>query len=270
MAEDKNKYKYEDNSSEENLSLNDDRRVKTLSPGAMVMKRFFRNRLAVLGLVMLGLMFIFSFVGGMISPYRQDEQFYTYTFLEKEYVAVTRNEDFRYVAAEGKEFGSAAQAQFLLAQMTGKEEFTYKDVAYGVTEEGKDFYTLSTDGEVIAIAYKDIVNAEDGLEDPVFAVKLEALRSYTNDQTGAFSADGEEYELDGDGNIIKGGQVIGYISRFVVQSKENGVVIPRSFKERLEEALDGDVEEFIYIGEDGEEHNYPIAYDARAKVWSVK
>ncbi|MDE7008282.1 MAG: ABC transporter permease, partial [Lachnospiraceae bacterium] len=60
----------------------------------MVMKRFFRNRLAVLGLVMLGLMFIFSFVGGMISPYRQDEQFYTYTFLEKEYVAVTRNEDF--------------------------------------------------------------------------------------------------------------------------------------------------------------------------------
>ena len=33
--------------SEETLSLNDDRRVKTLSPGAMVVKRFFRNRLAV-------------------------------------------------------------------------------------------------------------------------------------------------------------------------------------------------------------------------------
>lgn len=270
MSEDKNKYQYDDGSSEKNLSLNDDRRVKTLSPGAMVMKRFFRNRLAVLGLVMLGAMFIFSFIGGMISPYRQDEQFYTYTFLEKEYVAVTRNEDFRYVAAEGKEFGSAAQAQFLLAQMTGKEEFTYKDVTYGVAEEGKDFYTLSTDGEVIAIAYKDIVNAEDGLEDPAFVVKLEALKSYTNGQTGAFRAGGEEYELDGDGNIIKDGQVIGYISRFVVQSKENGVVISRSFKERLEEALDGGAEEFIYVGEDGEEHNYPITYDASAKVWSVK
>ena len=270
MSEDKNKYQYDDGSSEKNLSLNDDRRVKTLSPGAMVMKRFFRNRLAVLGLVMLGAMFIFSFIGGMISPYRQDEQFYTYTFLEKEYVAVTKNGDFRYVAAEGKEFGSAAQAQFLLAQMTGKEEFTYKDVTYGVAEEGKDFYTLSTDGEVIAIAYKDIVNAEDGLEDPAFAVKLEALKSYTNGQTGAFRADGEEYELDGDGNIIKDGQVIGYISRFVVQSKENGVVISRSFKERLEEALDGGAEEFIYVGEDGEEHNYPITYDASAKVWSVK
>ena len=50
-------------SSGETLSLNDDRRVKTLSPGALVTKRFFRNRLAVLGLVMLAVMFLFSFVG---------------------------------------------------------------------------------------------------------------------------------------------------------------------------------------------------------------
>ena len=35
------------NSQEEQYSLNDDRRVKVLSPGAMVAKRFFRNRLAV-------------------------------------------------------------------------------------------------------------------------------------------------------------------------------------------------------------------------------
>ena len=38
---------------EEHYSLNDDRRVKVLSPGALVAKRFFRNRLAVLGMVML-------------------------------------------------------------------------------------------------------------------------------------------------------------------------------------------------------------------------
>ena len=33
--------------SEEHYSLNDDRRVKVLSPGMLVAKRFFRNRLAV-------------------------------------------------------------------------------------------------------------------------------------------------------------------------------------------------------------------------------
>ena len=32
--------------SEEHYSLNDDRRVKVLSPGMLVAKRFFRNRLA--------------------------------------------------------------------------------------------------------------------------------------------------------------------------------------------------------------------------------
>ena len=61
---------------EEQYSLNDDRRVKVLSPGAMVAKRFFRNRLAVTGMVILILMFVFSFVGGLISPYGQDEVCY--------------------------------------------------------------------------------------------------------------------------------------------------------------------------------------------------
>ena len=57
-------------------SLNDDRRVKTLSPGAMVAKRFFRNSIAVLGMVVLLAMFLFSFLGGAISPYKESQLFY--------------------------------------------------------------------------------------------------------------------------------------------------------------------------------------------------
>ena len=191
MSDTKNPYT-QDNGSAEELSLSDDRRVKTLSPGMLVVKRFFRNRLAVVGLVMLAAMFIFSFVGGMISPYGQDEQFYTYTYLEKEYVGVTQNEDFRYVSAEGQEFGSAAQAQFLMAQMTGKTEFEYKDVAYEVEQAGTDFYVVSSAGAPLAIAYKDIVNASDGIDDLAFEVKLEALRLYTNGEAGGFSAAGQD------------------------------------------------------------------------------
>ena len=60
------------------------RRVKVLSPGQhWLPKRFFRNRLAVVGLTMLVVMFVFSFIGGLISPYGQDEQFYTYTHMDK-------------------------------------------------------------------------------------------------------------------------------------------------------------------------------------------
>ena len=61
---------------EEHFSLNDDRRVKVLSPGALVAKRFFRNRLAVVGLSILIFMFVFSFIGGLLSPYGEDEFFY--------------------------------------------------------------------------------------------------------------------------------------------------------------------------------------------------
>ena len=82
------------NPQQEQYSLNDDRRVKVLSPGALVAKRFFRNRLAVVGLSILIAMFLFSFVGGLVSPYGQDEQFFTYTQMSKEFVGVTRNDAF--------------------------------------------------------------------------------------------------------------------------------------------------------------------------------
>ncbi len=253
----------------EQLSLNDDRRVKVLSPGALVVKRFFRNRLAIVGLVMLAVMFIFSFLGGMLTPYGQDEQFYTYTFQSKEYVGVTRNEDFRYITAEGMEFGAAAQAKFLLAQMTGETEFDYREDFYSLKEEGEDLYTIYDDeGTLLAAAYKDIVNAADGQPELSFEAKLEALRALTAGET-SFSAGGVDYTLDAAHNILQDGNVIGYISRFVVQSKVNGVVITRDFKERLEEAIDADAKEFVYVGEDGEEHNYEITYDASAKVWSI-
>ena len=254
---------------EEQYSLNDDRRVKVLSPGTLVVKRFFRNRLAVLGLIMLITMFLFSFVGGVVIPYGQDEQFYTYTYMEKEYVGVTRNNDLRYAVADGQEFSTILQAQFLLAMSKGQNDYEYKDVAYTYAEEGPDFYSISlADGTMLAIAYKDIVNAPDNGTEPPFTVKYEALKAYTNGEN-SFTADGTDYTLDEDSNILQGGTEVGYISRFVVAAKENGVVITRDFKERLEEALETDIDEFVYIGEDGVEHTYSLTYDASAMVWSV-
>jgi hypothetical protein len=44
----------------EEYSIGDDRRVKSLSPGALVRRRFFRNRVAVVGLAILVFMFMYS------------------------------------------------------------------------------------------------------------------------------------------------------------------------------------------------------------------
>ena len=97
-AEAANKDSQSSGSGEPFYSLNDDRRVKVLSPGALVAKRFFRNRLAVVGLSILIFMFLFSFVGGLVSPYAEDEFFYRDESINKEFAAVTENTEFRYMA----------------------------------------------------------------------------------------------------------------------------------------------------------------------------
>ena len=48
-------------------NLND--RVRVLSPGMMVAKRFFRSKLSVIGLTILVILFLFSFLGPVFSPW---------------------------------------------------------------------------------------------------------------------------------------------------------------------------------------------------------
>ena len=44
-------------------------RAKVLSPTATIIKRFFRSKLSVFGLVTLIILFLFSFVGPLFSPW---------------------------------------------------------------------------------------------------------------------------------------------------------------------------------------------------------
>lgn len=56
---------------EEEESLAD--RVKVLTPGQLVAKRFFRSSLSITGLIMIIALFIFSFLGPLLSPYGETE-----------------------------------------------------------------------------------------------------------------------------------------------------------------------------------------------------
>jgi len=55
----------------EEVSLAD--AAKIISPGKLVMRRFFRSKLSLLGLITLTAMFLFSFVGPLISPWGEVE-----------------------------------------------------------------------------------------------------------------------------------------------------------------------------------------------------
>ena len=239
---------------EQNYSLNDDRRVKVLSPGALVMKRFWRNRLAVVGMSVLIFMFLFSFAGGIISPYGQNQFFYKDVEISREFAAVTENDEFRYRASDSTDkFGSAVQAQVMLAIQTKKADFAYRDIAYTVSEEGENFYSIYSDGELVGIAYKDIVSSSVEGKKLSFDFIYSALKAYTSDAAKgdtSFSADGTEYLISDLGYISDAsGNEVAYISRYVVQAIMGDIFLSRDFKEKLIETIMAGETEFSYTDE---------------------
>ena len=88
------------------MKLDDAQRVRVLSPGMMVAKRFFRNRLAIVGLVIIVCMFLFAFVGGAVNPYSQSEVFYRTEEMKKDYAGAAKIDEFQVFAADGVELPS--------------------------------------------------------------------------------------------------------------------------------------------------------------------
>ena len=252
---------------EEDYSLNDDRRVKVLSPGTLVAKRFFRNRLAVVGLTILAVMFIFSFIGGLISPYGQDEVFYRDDIQLKEYAAMSENTEYRYLVADGQEFGTIPQAQLTL-HMGKDDSFSYKGVTYDVTEEGDSLYSVSSGGRLLAIAYKDIISANDPSQKFGFNFSFNALKAHANGEA-EFTASGKTYTLDED-SVMLNGEEIAYISRFVIQSKVSGTVISKDFKERVQQAVENGETEYTYVNDAGQEREIKLEYNPAKYQWSIK
>ncbi|MBR0086263.1 MAG: ABC transporter permease, partial [Lachnospiraceae bacterium] len=269
MAEDKNLQK--NNAapvSEEEYSLNDDRRVKVLSPGAMVAKRFFRNRIAVFGMSVLVLMFLFSFVGGLITPYGESQLFYRVDYQQKEYASAIENTEFRYRGSDA--FTTLVQAQMLLAINKNKDSFTWMKANYKVNKISDDLYTCVNEAdELVGVAYKAIFNAvEKGME-PDLETLAAALTAYENKEA-SFTAGGASYTMDELGNITTSdGKDYGYILSYNVQPLMGDVFLTREFKEQVVEHIESGVNEFVFTDADGVEHEYKMKFEARADKWSI-
>ena len=217
---------------EEHYSLNDDRRVKVLSPGMLVAKRFIRNRMAVTGLVILIFMFIFSFIGGLVSPYGQDQFFYTDKTIRKSFGEAKENTEFRYGSNSDELFGLTAQAKAMLAIQQGKDTFNFSNHNYTMNKVSDEMFTISCDGVMVGYAAKDMVNADAADQKLSFEFNYQALTAYA---TGAkeFTADGVTYALAEDGGVTLDGADYAYISRYLVQAISPDVFLSRDFKDKL-------------------------------------
>jgi peptide/nickel transport system permease protein len=135
----------------EEMHLDDARRVKVLSPGMLVFKRFIRNSLAVIGFGILTFMFIFAFVGPLFSPYGQTQVFSGVGTMSKDFAGATYNQELRYSVAEGQEFDSAARAKFLLAKGKNEQVFSSGDTYYYYVEEDENTYRIMVLNPVVEV-----------------------------------------------------------------------------------------------------------------------
>ena len=253
----------------EQYSLNDDRRVKVLSPGQLVAKRFFRNRLAVTGLVILLAMFVFSFIGGLVTPYAEDQKFYRSDIQVKDYAAVGFNEEFRYIVDDKENFGGAVQAQSLFNFMKGAKDFEYKGKKYAIDKISDLLYTVSLDGKILGVAGKEIVSSSTSNDKFSFDFTYAALLANAKNEK-SFKADGKDYTIDADGIVFEKDKEIAYVSQYIVRAISPDVFFTREFKNELIDAVEAGNTSFAYKTEDGKDAEYILKYDASKKMWDVK
>lgn len=183
----------------EQLALDDGRRVKVLSPGMMVFKRFIRNKLAIAGIIILTFMFVFSFLGGVISPYRQDQVFYKTDSANKEYASAVVNNEYRFFTPDGAQLSTLVRANFSrVVKDAGEDDVAFEadGASWNVHRLGENFYAIGTAkelGSVTMLGKIVDVKAKPG-EEISDAVKDAALKAV---QGGSlqFEVDGQSYML---------------------------------------------------------------------------
>ncbi|MCR4587638.1 MAG: ABC transporter permease [Lachnospiraceae bacterium] len=136
----------------------------------MVAKRFFRNKLAIVGLVIIACMFIFSFIGGMLIPYSQSQVFYTTTEMRKDYAGATEIDQFQFQLGEGASLPKDIYSKMILADMQGDSVIETKDgTILGAEKVGDKMYILyslteTKGGADVLKAYKALEKGESTIE----------------------------------------------------------------------------------------------------------
>ena len=132
------------------LDLGDVSRVKVLSPGRQVFKRFIRNRLAVFGSTVLIIMFIFSFIGPLLYPYGQKQIFYTYSIQNVNYALAKQNTAYNgYVTDDTQQvernIANAMNSNIKKMIAAGETEMVVagEEKGYLIKEELPSVYSLS-------------------------------------------------------------------------------------------------------------------------------
>ncbi len=223
-------------------ALDDEQRVKVLSPGMLVAKRFFRNKLAVAGLVILVAMFLFSFIGGMVSPYNESQVFRKTDHVWKDYAGATYNKSYIFTTANGAEFPAQGQQKFILATNKGNDSFEANDVTYGLEQKGEDYWAIYSSESVATVltlkgksTYKQVGNTE--ITDEIKEGYEEAVANDAN----TFEVDGTTYTIEKAGreNQITISGEVAFATKKVFSAATNDAEMGFDFQQAALDAIEG-------------------------------
>lgn len=128
-----------------------------ITPGQLVYKRFMKNKLAIFGLVILVVMFLFAFIGPFFSPYGEYEIFYTSKANKAFYLTTGNNELIALNGGDGQilwriQLEKKLSSEIVVAN-SGALYLPYEDGSVGVVNpevgeivESLDSYTEPKDG----------------------------------------------------------------------------------------------------------------------------
>ena len=232
-------------------ALDDEQRVKVLSPGMLVAKRFFRNKLAVAGLVILVTMFVFSFIGGMVSPYGESQVFRKTDHVWKDYAGATYNKSYIFTTANGAEFPAQGQQKFILATNKGNDSFEANDVTYGLEQKGEDYWAIYSSESVATVltlkgksTYKQVGNTE--ITDEIKEGYEEAVANDAN----TFEVDGTTYTIEKAGreNQITISGEVAFATKKVFSAATNDAEMGFDFQQAALDAIEVGDASFEYDG----------------------
>ena len=232
-------------------ALDDEQRVKVLSPGMLVAKRFFRNKLAVAGLVILVAMFLFSFIGGMVSPYNESQVFRKTDHVWKDYAGATYNKSYIFTTANGAEFPAQGQQKFILATNKGNDSFEANDVTYGLEQKGEDYWAIYSSESVATVltlkgksTYKQVGNTE--ITDEIKEGYEEAVANDAN----TFEVDGTTYTIEKAGreNQITISGEVAFATKKVFSAATNDAEMGFDFQQAALDAIEAGDASFEYDG----------------------
>lgn len=250
--------------------LDDEQRVRVLSPGMMVFKRFLRNKLAICGIVILIVMFVFSFAGGLLSPYGQGQVFKKYEHIPKDYASAVINRELRYTSAPGQKFSNADAAKFILAVNKNQASFTSGDKDYTIAAEGENFYRILQNNQIAtALSIGGKMNIKP-VGDAVITPQVEeAFFAAVAAQQPSFEADGVTYAYtkQGKGYTLSTTQDCAIASMLifdVYDAADNAAASSFGFRYACQKAITQEQASFRF-----EEKDYALEYDDGGVTVSV-